>query len=191
MSSYATPTLPRFRLTRGQLALSVFLVLILITLVTTQVKDSAAQRQHTEVYARTETATTNMLYTTRETLAYVDAAERYVLGVSPRRNAQLARALLGQRLSVVGDDGTTAGDSLTPEYRDALAALDGAIAQLPPGVLSADQRGDTANSILPKAQALSDAGRHVVGQHRLATARRLPRRRRGTASGVGCGSSCC
>ena len=162
MSSYAPPTLPRFRLSRGQLALSVILVLLLITLVTTQAMDSAWQRRHTELYARTETATTNMLYTTRETLAYVDAAERYVLGVSPRRNAQLARALLGQRLSVVGENGVTAGDALTDEYRGALAALDGAIAQMPPGLLSEDQRGDAASTILPKAQALSDAGRRVV-----------------------------
>ena len=126
MTSDAPPTLPRFRLSRGQLALSVVLVALLVTLLTLQALDSSAQRKHTEVYARTETATTNMLYTTRETLAYVDAAQRYVLGVSPRRNAQLARALLGQRLSVVGENGVTAGDALTPEYQEALTALDGA-----------------------------------------------------------------
>ena len=162
MSTDSTPTLPRFRLSLGQLVLSVILALLLIALVTSQTMDSAAQRKHTEIYARTETATTNMLYTTRETLAYVDAAERYVLGVSPRRSAQLSRALLGQRLSVVGDTGKTAGDALTSEYRDALAALDGAIAQMPPGLLSEEQRDDAARAILPKAQALSDAGRHVV-----------------------------
>lgn len=162
MSSYAAPTLPRFRLSRGQLALALILGLLLITLVTTQAMDSAQQRKHTEVYARTETATTNMLYTTRETLAYVDEAQRYVLGVSPRRNAQLARALLGQRLSVVGENGTTAGDALTDDYRAALSALDGAIAQMPPGLLPEDRRNDAAGIILPKAQALSDAGRHMV-----------------------------
>ncbi len=139
MSTHSAPALPRFRLSVGQLALSVILALLLIALVTSHSMASAAQRKHTEMYARTETATTNMLYTTRETLAYVDAAERYVLGVSPRRNAQLARALLGQRLSVVSDKGVTAGDSLTPEYRNALATLDGAIAQMPPGLLSKDQ----------------------------------------------------
>lgn len=124
--------------------------------------DSAAQRKHTEVFARTESATTNMLYTTRETLAYVDAAERYVLGVAPRRNAQLSRALLGQRLSVVSDNGGTAGDALSIEYRAALEALDRAIAQLPPGTLSEEQRQEAAAIILPKAQMLSDAGRRMV-----------------------------
>ena len=162
MSTHTAPALPRFRLSVGQVALSVILALLLIALVTSHSMASAAQRKHTEKYARTETATTNMLYTTRETLAYVDAAERYVLGVSPRRNAQLARALLGQRLSVVSDKGVTAGDSLTPEYRNALATLDGAIAQMPPGLLSKDHADDAASIILPKAQALSDAGRQVV-----------------------------
>jgi len=40
--------------------------------------------------------------------------------------------------------------------------LDGAIAQMPPGLLSVEQRDAAASAILSKAQALSDAGRHVV-----------------------------
>lgn len=162
MSIRSASTPPRFRLSWGQWALSAVLTLLLIALVTSLLTASSAQRKHTEVYARTESATTNMLYTTRETLTYVDSAERYVLGVSPRRNAQLARALLGQRLSVVGDKGVTAGDSLTPEYREALVALDGAIAQLPPGLLDPEKRDEAASVILPKAQALSGASRQMV-----------------------------
>ncbi len=153
---------PRLRPTRGQLITAGILALVLIALTVTHFADSAAQNRHTEEYARTETGTNNLLYTMRETLAYVDASERYLLSVLPRRNVQLARALLGQRLAVVGENGITAGDSATAEYRTALKAMDDAVQEMPPGVLPADQRDRVAADVLPRARDLSDAGRRLV-----------------------------
>lgn len=131
-------------------------------LVATYFSNSAAQNRYTEDYARTETATNNMLYTMRETLAYVDAADRYVVGVVPRRDIQLARAMLTRRLSVVGENGLTAGETATDEYRSALQAMDEAVAQVPAGFLPTDQREHVSAVLLPPAQALSDAGRRLA-----------------------------
>ncbi|SBS78461.1 Diguanylate cyclase/phosphodiesterase [uncultured Mycobacterium sp.] len=162
MADRPTSLAPRLRPTRGQLILAVILALLVAILVVTYFANSAAQGRHTETYARTETATNNMLYTLRETLAYVDAADRYVVGVVPRRNVQVARALLAQRLSVVGANGLTVGDIASDEYRSALQALDEAMAQVPAGILPTDQRDQVAATLLPLTQALSDSGRRLV-----------------------------
>ena len=155
---------PRLRLSRGQLVLAAILALALSTLVASHFIDSAAQRRHTETFARTETATNNVLYTMRETLAYVDQSQRYLLGVTTRRNVQLARALLSQRLSVVGDNGVAAGDAASVDYRAALKSLDDAVAQMTPGLLPADQRDRLSDLVLPRAESLSDAGRLLVDE---------------------------
>ncbi|MBJ7339233.1 EAL domain-containing protein [Mycolicibacterium sp.] len=136
----------------------------LITLVASHFVDSAAQRKHTDTFARTETATNDVLYTMRETLAYVDASQRYLLGATTRRDVQLARALLGRRLSVVGDNGVAAGDAAPVDYLSALTGLDEAVAQTPPGLLPADQRDRVSSFVLPRAETLSDAGRRLVDE---------------------------
>lgn len=162
MSRRPTSLAPRLRPTRGQLVLAAVLALLLATLVASRFVDSAAQAKYNETYARTETATNNMLYTMRETLAYVDASNRYLLGAVPRRNVQMARALLAQRLSVVGETGLTAGDTRTAEYRAALQAMDDAVAQAPPGVIPPDQRERVAAVLLPPSEQLSETGRRLV-----------------------------
>lgn len=162
MSRRPTSLAPRLRPTRGQLVLAAVLALLLATLVASRFVDSAAQAKYNETYARTETATNNMLYTMRETLAYVDASNRYLLGAVPRRNVQMARALLAQRLSVVGETGLTAGDTTTAEYRAALQAMDDAVAQAPPGVIPPDQRERVAAVLLPPSEQLSETGRRLV-----------------------------
>lgn len=156
------PPYPRLQLNRGQSALAAVVLLLILALVASNYAASAAQRRYTELFARTETTGNNMFYTMRETLTYVDKAERYLLGTMPRRDVQLARALLGQRLAVVDEDEQTAGDNAPASYLSALGAMDDAVQKIPPGILPADQRNAWAGIVLPRAQALSDAARRLV-----------------------------
>ncbi len=153
---------PQLRPTRGQLVLAAILTLLLGALVTTNYLEEHALRRYTETYARTETSSNNMLYTMRETLAYTDAADRYVSGAVPRRTVQVARALLAQRLSVMGENGLTAGQTAPPSYRDALQAMDDAVTNIPPGTLPPDRRESVATVILPTSSALSDEARRLL-----------------------------
>ena len=99
---------PRLRLNRGQQALAAVLVLLLVAVLVSTIQASATQREHTRLRAGTESAG-NDFSTVRETRNYVEHAERYLLGGATRRDVQVARALLGRRLQVVGTDGVTAG----------------------------------------------------------------------------------
>lgn len=162
---------PRLRLNRAQWVLAGVLGLLLLSLVVLSFQSSAQQREHTESLARTEAENTNAAFTLRETLTYIDAAERYLLGVAPRREVQVARALLGQRLDVVGADGVTAGQAASPEYQAALRDMDAAVEQLPAGVIPDEQRKPSTDALLPKARALTEETRRMsesssAGVHR-------------------------
>lgn len=152
----------RLRLNRGQWALAAVLLLLIVALVANNYAVTDEQRRYSEAYARTETAGNNMFYTLSETLTYVNEAERYLLGAASRRDVQVKRALLAQRLAVVSENGVTAGESTSPEYRDSLSALDDAIRQVPPGNLPVDQRDRWAMVVLPRAQALWVASRRLA-----------------------------
>ena len=73
----------------------------------------------------------------------------------------MARALLGQRLDVVGADGVTAGQAASPEYQAALRDMDAAVEQLPAGVIPDEQRKPSADMLLPKARALTEQTRRM------------------------------
>ncbi len=150
---------PRLTLNRGQRALAFILLLLLITLLIISFRASAAQREHTAMRVRTEAASHNAFYTVRDTLSFTNEAQRYLLGETSRRTVQVARALLGQRLQVVGPDGLTAGDAATPAYRSALSAMDDVMRQVPAGVLPADERARWADVVVPRTYALAEATR--------------------------------
>ncbi len=156
------PPDPRLRLNRGQWALATVLALLIMALVAENYAVTAAHRRYTETFARTESAGNNMFYTLSETFAYINESERYLLGATSRRDVQLKRALLGQRLAVVDENGMTAGDSTSPEYRAGLRALDDAIRQMPPGILPADRRDDAARIVLPRTRNLWELSRRLA-----------------------------
>lgn len=153
---------PRLRLNRGQWALAVVALLMIIALVATNWAASATQRRYTETFARTESVGNNLSYTMREALSYIDESERYLLGFASRRDVQMVRAMLGRRLSVVDGQGIPVGDSVPPEFRASLTALDDAIGQMPPGVLPVGERERWATIVLPRTEALSEAARHLA-----------------------------
>ena len=152
----------RLRLTQGQRALALVLVALLIGLVASAVASSVQQSQHTEAYVRTETSSTNTLYTMRESLNYSLAVQQYLLGVVPRRSPQIARALLEQRLSVVDENGTTGRDTASVEYLQSLGQLDSALNSAPAGTLPVNEREATTAAIEPRVSALNSAARHLA-----------------------------
>lgn len=153
---------PTLRLTRVQRALAALLVLLIIGLVVENWVVASHHRSYSETFAHTETDTANTFYTISETLTYINEAQRYLLGSASRRDVQLKRSLLAQRLQVVAQNGKTAGDSITPEFRAALGALDETIRQMPPGILPAGERELWAAIVLPRSGELSRASRHYA-----------------------------
>lgn len=153
---------PQLRLTRGQRALAAVVVMLIITLIIENSVITARHRSYSETFARTEADTANAFYSMNETLTYINETQKYLLGSASRRDVQLKRALLGQRLAVVDQNGRTAGGSATAEFRAALGALDDTMRQVPPGVLPASQRENWSAIVLPRSDNLARAARRYA-----------------------------
>jgi diguanylate cyclase (GGDEF)-like protein len=83
-----------------------------------------------------ETSAANVVYTQREAMNYALVVERWMGQGATRREVQIARALLQQRLSVVDDRGLPSAGHTTQEFMDALVRLDRLVASQPAGVLT-------------------------------------------------------
>lgn len=161
---------PELRLTRGQRVLAVLVILLLVGLVVENAIVTSRHRSYSETFARTENSSVNTFYAINETLNYVNEAHLYLLGSATRRDVQLRRALLGQRLEVISQNGQTAGSSTTPAFRAALGAVDDVVGQMPPGTLPSAEREQWTARVLPRTEELHRASRRyfdsvIVGLH--------------------------
>jgi len=88
-----------------------------------------------EVISNTASTTSNMVITQRESLVFAYQYERWIGGVATRRDVQIRRSLLAQRLAVTDDGGVANGERATSEYFSALDVLDAAVTASPTGLL--------------------------------------------------------
>ena len=91
----------RFRLSRGQIALGVAMVAVLILFSTSTLKTSRDSINQAHVLTNAESPASSIIFTQRETLVYVTRFSEWLSGNIPRRQLQIARALLAQRMSAV------------------------------------------------------------------------------------------
>ena len=132
----ATAADERLRPRWGQILLATVVIVLIAGLAITGARQAGTVQARSEALAGSEATRTNIVYTMRESLALSFVVERYLGGEVPRRDVQIARALLGQRLGVLGADGVSAGDASPASYRAALFALDQRLADIPAGTLS-------------------------------------------------------
>lgn len=88
-----------------------------------------------EVISNTASTTSNMVITQRESLVFAYQFERWLGGVATRRDVQIRRSLLAQRLAVTDDGGIANGERASSEYFAALDVLDAAVTASPSGIL--------------------------------------------------------
>ena len=161
----------KFRLTVGQ---GIFSVVVAISLVIfgistfTTSRDSLSQAK---VLSDAETPAASIIFTQRETLVYATRYSEWLAGGVARRDVQIARALLSQRLSVVDGLGTTIGSRLTPLFLQALKMSDSIVASTHPGFLTLSERASLAkqsvgviDSILFNSRQLIESYQHAVDE---------------------------
>lgn len=123
------------RLRPAQLVLAVFLVLVLGGLVWNSFHVSEQRAAESVFRLTTETTNANVVFTQRESTRYALTVERWLGQGATRRDVQIARALLEQRLSVKDSTGRESRAATSQEYQEALAKIDEAVAAQPPGTL--------------------------------------------------------
>ena len=114
-----------------------------------------------KIFSSAQSTATSIIFTQRESLAYTIRYSEWLGGLLPKRDVEIARAFLAQRLSVINSDGTSTGQRAAPEYVDALKLSDKILASAPEGVLPENlhgkleaQAGDFINQMLAQSRTM-------------------------------------
>lgn len=134
---------------------------LLISLIVTRFAE--LQRSQHDILLLSESAAGEyeLNVTLRESMAYVAEYGQWLNGLSTRRELQIRRALLAQRLVVEDTSGVPSGERVSSEYLKALSELDLIVFLAQPGYLSIDDRvvtrdqsNATLNRFLTEARAI-------------------------------------
>ena len=99
------------------------------------ISSAQSARNESFIISSAQSAATSIVFTQRESLAYTTKFSLWLAGLLPRRDVEIARALLAQRLNVATEDGTITGERAEPGYLLALQTSDRILAQAPSGLM--------------------------------------------------------
>ena len=149
------------RLSTGQKILaSVVALLLLATLISLV---SGWRTKTDAIYSQnnTETSRSNAVFTMREGFNTSIAMDQYLSGAASRRDVQIARGLLEQRLSVVDFHGRAARDTVPPQFISTLEAFTEFLKNVPQGTLDVAQQQQWRPQGLVVSEQLAKASANV------------------------------
>lgn len=153
---------PRIRL--GQKILGTLITINLVVFAGWATFTSRSVLDLSKLITATESPDRSVIITQRESFVYVIRLTQWSVGLLERRDVQIARASLSQRLSVIDFDGASAGGLASPEYLSALKESDAILQSTVPGLLPAERQkniqariGPVIDQIIGQSRALVDA----------------------------------
>lgn len=154
--------LARYRVTRVQY-LFVFLALVaLIGVGVTTLAESRSSVSRAKVLSDIETPAASIIFTQRETLVYATRLAQWSSGGTSRREVQIARSLLAQRLAVIDSSGKSMGSRANAQYWKALRDSDAIIAAAPMGLLPENLQKAVNAEISPVIDSIVAEARNLV-----------------------------
>ena len=158
----------RFHPNIGQFALAAWCAVILIALSISTFDSSKTAFREASILGEAEAPAASLIFTQRESLVYAARVGEWLGGTIQRREVQIARALLAQRLNVIDSDGYTTGQRATPAYLSSLKSLDFLIDSAPSGVLTEEFQHDLFIKAHPYLDNFIASARDVVVQYQQA-----------------------
>lgn len=129
-----------FSISRGEKVLLVAVFVNLIILSSFILSSSKSSTELSKTFSSAHSTSKAIIFTERETLAFAVKYSEWLGGQIPKRDVQIAKALLAQRLSVVNEDGTSTGERVYPTFLNLLAESDSILGQAPDGILQEESR---------------------------------------------------
>jgi signal transduction histidine kinase len=161
-SAGGAPFHDRVKVTKSQYLLATIALTTLILLGISSIFESRLAGNRTQVLSNIETPAASIIFTQRETLVYATRLALWSNGGTSRRNVQIARALLAQRLAVVDSSGRTMGSRANFGYWKALKASDAIVAAAPTGVLPENLHSSINKTLLPVIDQIITEARNLV-----------------------------
>ena len=152
----------------GQLILAGCSALLLIALTISTFTATRTAFKEASVLGEAEAPAASLIITQRESLVYSARVGEWIGGTIPRREVQISRALLAQRLNVVDYSGSSTGKRAKPTFISSLKSLDQIVDNAPSGLLGETSQHKVFLLVNPLLdQFISDA-RDLVVQYQQA-----------------------
>jgi signal transduction histidine kinase len=152
----------RVRITKIQALLGIIAIASLASLGISTFIESRTAGDRTHLLSNLETPAASIIFTQRETLVYSTRLALWSNGGTTRRDVQIARALLGQRLAVVDSSGKSMGERANASYWRALKKSDDLVAAAPPGILPESMHRELNKELIPVIDAIVEQARTLV-----------------------------
>jgi signal transduction histidine kinase len=157
----------KFQVTKFQYLLGTVAFLAILGLGFSSIFSSNTNVAQTKILSNVETPAASIIFTQRETLVYATRLAQWANGGTTRREVQIARNILAQRLAVIDTSGRSMGSRAQANYWKALKASDAIVAAAVPGILPDAMHKSINEAVSPVVdEILNEARRLVVSYQR-------------------------
>lgn len=157
----------KFQVTKFQYLLGTIAFLAILGLGFSSIFSSNTNVAQTKILSNVETPAASIIFTQRETLVYATRLAQWANGGTTRREVQIARNILAQRLAVIDTSGRSMGSRAQANYWKALKASDAIVAAAVPGILPEGMHKSINEAVSPVVdEILNEARRLVVSYQR-------------------------
>lgn len=128
-------SIAKFKITTAQALMAIIAAVAILGVGLSSILQSNSTESQSKILSSVETPAATIIFTQRETLVYATRLAQWSNGGTPRRNVQIARNILAQRLAVIDTSGRSMGSRAQSTYWDALKSSDALVASAPAGIL--------------------------------------------------------
>lgn len=152
----------KFQVTKFQYLLGAVAFLAILGLGFSSVFSSNTNVAQTKILSNVETPAASIIFTQRETLVYATRLAQWANGGTTRREVQIARNILAQRLAVIDTSGRSMGSRAQANYWKVLKESDAIVAAAMPGVLPESMHKSINTAISPVIDEILKESRRLV-----------------------------
>lgn len=155
-------SITRFSVTRNQYIIAAVALIALLGVGVTTLMQSQVTVKQTKVLSDVETPAASIIFTQRETLVYATRLAQWSNGGTTRRQVQIARNLLAQRLSVIDASGKSMGERADATYWNSLKTADRIVSNSVPGILPENMHAQVQEQVAPVVDQILASARDLV-----------------------------
>lgn len=152
----------------GQVVLAYLVLIVLVVLSYSTFTASRSTSNQRQILTNAEAPAASIIFTQRETLVYTTKLSQWSNGNLTRREVQIARALLAQRLAVVDSAGTSVGSRADPTFLKNLKLADAIVESAPPGILPEGYHEKIGVALHPIVDDIMESARQLIASYQQA-----------------------
>lgn len=175
-------SIAKFQVTTVQYLFALVAAFAILGLGLSSIIQSNSTESQSKILSSVETPAASIIFTQRETLVYATRLAQWSNGGTARRNVQIARNILAQRLAVIDTSGRSMGSRANDAYWDALKKSDVLVAAAPAGILPEALHPKMNLKVSPIIDEILSEARQLVVSYQRTIDRDLLNRAEDTAS---------